>query len=935
MPARLLYDFVSTRGTHWYVQLDEVNTVVFAETDPPNAPIEQQVLESELNRRKLGQVLYSYCRGTTFVKVIVTNIYPFAKFDQVPDARACGGVPPVDCTFTRFNLIKTDETQAGRKDGTITVDAELVGHVLEYSLDGISWQDENVFRNLVPGIYNVRARSTTADCITFEKTGILAGPAPIEIPYPYKEKVCKSFRLIQDGVTYLIEEPVQWENVEFEGNRDMEGHGWKSQYAEGEFQLQFACDNGKAIIQAEHDLHGNDGHTILQYGWEHATLGFQILEQWKLNYNTYKKQRSWIEINVESVDHNDVLASRVDTKVSLAEGKTQDGNFIQTPRVYPVSLHGKAIATSYIVQNNNQVEHPVFSIREARSYIVPDTTDAKTTEISDVNPIGLLIFNEAPFDVEGLHAMQIKYAGKYNFERVKFVIDVKVKGRRGNQGWYTFKPIFMIGDTQYAAGPTITGQTSATDWITVPVTFDYSAQHTLGAETPIYWFIQMDTRDFVEGPSLMQRSIDISVQALEESAGSWANGWMIKDVLDYVTRNITDNRTYLRSTFLTEQNAQQAFDGEGALNALTNGKQIRRFDPANHPLKISHKELRQIVKNLWCCGWNVEKIGGYEYFVVERVNYFYQNKKICQIDEVEEYYEEVARDLIYNEAEFGYEKFQEEGVNTLDEFNTKHEVLLPIKTHKNKLIIKSPAIASGYSIEKCRRNQFSDTPQDSVENDEDIFIISVNKNRVGGSYSAERNEAFDVADNVISPDTSYNLRLTPKRMQVNWSVWIKNILHYKQPVDELRTNMVVQNGRLRTKLKMTDLRPVGDIFKDLWVEGEHVQNATYPVSERLWQPTYIFTKMKLTPDLHTLINKAMRGQAAATQNYGWIAVKDNDGLYQAGYPMQVKYNFHEEYAQLKLLKAANSPVNPEEECCNYLSIGGCVIKINGNKVTIR
>jgi hypothetical protein len=934
MPARLLYDFVSYKGTHWYVQLDEANTVVFAESNPENAPIEQQVTEAELNSRKIGQVLYSYCSGTTFIKVIVTNLYPFAKFEQEINSRACGGVPPVDCTFSKFNTAVTNETEAGRKDGTITIDAELVGHVLEYSLDGLNWQDEPVFRNLVPGAYTVRARSTTADCINYAKVNIIAGLAPVVIPYPYKEKVCKSFRLIQDGVVYLIDEPIQWDNIEFEGNRDLEGHGWKSQYAEGEFQLQFACDSGKAIIQAEHDLHGNDGYTQFQYGWDYQGT-FQVLFDGKLNYNTYKKQRSWIEINVESTDHNDTLDSRNDTKVSLAEGKTQDGNFIQVPRVYPVSLHGKAIATSYIVQNNDQVEHGVFSIRQARSYIVPDTSNAKTTEIADVNPIGLLIFNEAPYDVEGLHAIDIKYAGNYNFQRVKFTIDVKVKGRRGNQGWYTFKPIFMIGDTQYAAGPTITGQTSATEWTSVPVNFEYSGQHRLGAGTQVYWFIQMDTRDFVEGPSLMQRSIDIAVQALEESAGSWANAWMIKDVFDYVTRNITDNRTYLKSTFLAERNAQQAFDGEGALNALTNGKQIRRFDPNNHPLKISLKELKQLVKSLWCCGWNLEKIGGYEYLAVERVNYFYQNRKICQIDEVEEYYEEVARDLIYNEAEFGYDKFQEEGVNTLDEYNTKHEVLLPIKTHKNKLVVKSPAIASGYSIEKCRRNQFADTPQDSVENDEDTFIISVNKNFVGGSYSAEKNEAFDIADNVISPETSYNLRLTPKRMEVNWAVWIKNILHYKQQIDEVRTNLVIQNGKLRTKLKMTDLRPVGDIFKDLWVEDQNIQNSAYPVQERLWQPTYIYTKMKLTPDLHNLIDKAMRGQAAATQNYGWVAVKDNDGLYQAGYPMQVKYNFHEEYAQLKLLKAANSPVNPDEECCNYLSINGCVVKINGNKVTIR
>jgi hypothetical protein len=116
-------------------------------------------------------------------------------------------------------------------------------------------------------------------------------------------------------------------------------------------------------------------------------------------------------------------------------------------------------------------------------------------------------------------------------------------------------------------------------------------------------------------------------------------------------------------------------------------------------LIISLKDLLTSVKNIYCLGYGVERAGSRDVVRVERVSYFYRDKKIYEFDHCLSYREEVAKDILYNELEFGYDKFLSSGFNTLDEFNTKHEYITPIKTNKAKLTVKSSLITSGYSIE--------------------------------------------------------------------------------------------------------------------------------------------------------------------------------------------------------------------------------------------
>jgi hypothetical protein len=243
-------------------------------------------------------------------------------------------------------------------------------------------------------------------------------------------------------------------------------------------------------------------------------------------------------------------------------------------------------------------------------------------------------------------------------------------------------------------------------------------------------------------------------------------------------------------------------------------------------------------------------------------------------------------------------------------------------------------IASGYSIEDSRRQQFSTSSTNSYQNDDETFVIAMRR-LSNVDYAPEKNEAFDVVNNVISPATSYNLRLSPLRMLLNWAIWLKNSFYYKASTAKIKVTYVAQNGAMQTQLKASEPNPVGDLNKTLWTEKQDIDLTNYPVVERLWRPEWVYFKCRLTPDKVLLINEALRGRKGSSINYGYIVVKDDNGDYQAGWPYEISYNFATEQADIKMRMKWDSPVTPGASCCDHLLVNGCYVLVNGNKIILN
>jgi len=208
---------------------------------------------------------------------------------------------------------------------------------------------------------------------------------------------------------------------------------------------------------------------------------------------------------------------------------------------------------------------------------------------------------------------------------------------------------------------------------------------------------------------------------------------------------------------------------------------VSTLDPRLYrvPLRESVDQFRLVSNVEGCFGVTVQGIQ-HEVVRVEPREYFYRNETALSLDGVSDVDRSVDLQSIVNEFEVGYSKWESGLVGGVDEIQTKRSYVLPIENAKRKISAISNLITGGYLIELQRRKQFEQTKD--AANDNDLFLIALNKSALQSKrYSrdgmnqnhptgtvSERNEEFVDVTGMQSPETAYNLRLSPVRMAHNW-----------------------------------------------------------------------------------------------------------------------------------------------------------------------
>jgi hypothetical protein len=123
-----------------------------------------------------------------------------------------------------------------------------------------------------------------------------------------------------------------------------------------------------------------------------------------------------------------------------------------------------------------------------------------------------------------------------------------------------------------------------------------------------------------------------------------------------------------------------------------------------------------------------------------------------------------AQDLIYGTINVGYDKWEAEEYNGLDEMNTERQYRRNIDSNPSELDLMSDLISAGYTIEVTRRKNQTETGTSDWRYDDDLFIV--NAVVEGGNLYAYRGTTD--AANMYSPSTRMNLRITPLRNLMRW-----------------------------------------------------------------------------------------------------------------------------------------------------------------------
>lgn len=876
------------------------------------------------------------CVVGTLYTFYASQNYPFVTMTSTP----AGCTSPPACDLAISEIIVTPETALNAKDGS--VDAVIVTGAASYncSIDNVTFLPggATLFSPLAPGDYTYYVKDANGCTVRQDFTIAAFGPVygctdPAATNYNPAAQVndgsCiypepdpndpsalgnlyeqpDEFRMIVGDDTWQIDEPKDWDKIAIVLKRDDTYHGVNYLFSEGDIKLRFDDPAGRQILIDAYTTDGNDAVVRFQFGRDNYGVFIADLDAY-VDFNTYEVQENYILIGVKRKTFGDLLETRTDTLVSLKDSAISLG------------LHSKLIRETTAVNTGGKIGDTVtLTINDwgggALSGDPPFLTyftylDLTGASVNDLCPDAHLggIYTDNPIATSS-YEFKCDGGGAFTIA-LKFSVSIHIKleqtpicfGDGPRHGYWSYRWFLVINNVpNFVELPG--GQSGFTNSRFNDVAFqtDYTTTLNLnqGDQVFLYGQYTCEKRGCLKDAIVR---MDYNYQVLNLSGDTAANksttnAFLLFEAAQAVIKEVTDGQGDLVSNLLGRTDIGYDADGCAALIALSNGYQIRGFEIATRPIQLSYTDFIQALNATYCIGVGYELNSLGLYIVrVERFDYFYKDVEIIFFDQVSDYVEDIDTSIVYNELEFGYKKYTNNlpsSANTLDEFCTLHDYLSPIQSFKQKLSQLCSWITSGYAVELTRRQAFVDTPQDSWTYDEDNFMISAV--RVAGGFKSETIENF-TASGIIGPDTAYNIRQSPARMNDRWSKWLNSGWAYKKPSDILRNTYVAKNGDLVSQLTTPDTCDSVQQFKesDSLLLG---QNGDF---DKLFFPTKITFNKRISWDTMRFMRRCFENRDPLGRNNGYISVVDCNGDTQQGFLLELSYNPESELANFVLRK---------------------------------
>ena len=217
-----------------------------------------------------------------------------------------------------------------------------------------------------------------------------------------------------------------------------------------------------------------------------------------------------------------------------------------------------------------------------------------------------------------------------------------------------------------------------------------------------------------------------------------------EETFDRLADVITNGCLTVKSNFYGRpeiNNKGYVADGCGALKALTSGLYLRKAPDAK--FFMSMKELFEGLAPIDCIGFGYEKNNGQEYLRIESLDYFYQDTEILRLDAVNKVENRISPQDVVGKIRVGYDKWEAEKINGLDEFNSTREYISRVANAKSTFDIMSKFIASGYVIETNRLQSFATSGGADTKFDNETFVISLTRKHIVYGICAIQKESND------------------------------------------------------------------------------------------------------------------------------------------------------------------------------------------------
>lgn len=756
-----------------------------------------------------------------------------------------------------------------------------------------------------------------------------------------------------EGNYVLSKTPVGWENTELAVKRS---DTFKGLFFDFTTKLKFFCGGGgKEYIDNIYDTYGVEADVSVLVEIDCTDSGtFDTLFEGTINFSSYEKTQTAPEytiVNIENAGIEQTIAKRYETTINLNKLLTIDGTVITpfTFEAYELNLHSKVIvyAGSFArlepvtdaagFTDGGELHSPINS----DAYITPPFGQILYDDIGLLLPTeeGYYGSNRDPTldpifqntnGVSTVYTVNFKHTGAFRCSSMNATADsftLKLYYKKGTDFITAVDTLIHDFGAQSTPGSDILA--------TIPIALDLAAFNiTLAADE--YLWIYYSANGFVidsNNPTNFNAYFvlltDGYLKISEESttSASSCKAFPVFEVGARLAQSITNQTDAFRSDFLGRTNAEPYAteeNGCGSFTAITNGYQIRGFpieDSGTTPNIVIGRPIYDSLKNyfeslsvIYNLGLGLESEGDNHYIRIEPIEYFFSTDVLFQIPNIKNYKVRNADEFYINNIEVGYDKWESEEVNGLDEFNTKREYSIKLKKNGNKITKLSRYVGSPNALELTRRKQYSSFPTTDTSYDQENFIIclkrTVNYADVPTHLStAEKDENFTDISNLISPSTIYNLRISPGRIIRNWFKTIgASIIKMNDTLKEVK--FAFGQGNYKMVSTCTDscdsaLESEVNEGSDLNIELPAIDDSLEPIFEN----EFIIFEHPLSYTQYNLI------KANPTK---CLEISPYSGNFIKAFIFDVRYNPVTGMAKFILLKA----YQPETDCTHiYVEAG--------------
>lgn len=264
----------------------------------------------------------------------------------------------------------------------------------------------------------------------------------------------------------------------------------------------------------------------------------------------------------------------------------------------------------------------------------------------------------------------------------------------------------------------------------------------------------------------------IKVLGVQSCPATTAELYMIHESLSRISEAVTNGCMRAKSSYYGRTDSEPfsfSEDGCGGLRALTSGLKIRKAE--NDKFFASFKDIIEGLNAIDNIGYDViddDTIQGNKLLRVESVDFFYQDREVLRHDAIPKATNETEEAKHYSNILVGYKKWEVENVNGLEEFNSNRQFNTSFATIKAPLDITSGLVAGSYPIEITRQQSFATTGAADTKYDNETFIICMRRTTYPyGNLEVELGN-IDNPQNIFSPGTIYNYRISPLRNLMRW-----------------------------------------------------------------------------------------------------------------------------------------------------------------------